>query len=154
MMAVPAAIFFGCIAVVVATTAAAEEYRHTGGGLSSNVMRTIISKLPPITPPTTGVRDGGKLMRTVHLQGHYMGDVPLVLPSYTRLVLNGTMSALPYTLRWTKDSAGAPNQTASLVTVKDAEMVSGNRSCTQHLASAQHETICSDVLLYTYSTLC
>lgn len=47
------------------------EFRHSGGGLSSNVMRTVIAKLPPVTPPASGVRDGEKLMRTVRLSGDY-----------------------------------------------------------------------------------
>ena len=46
------------------------------------------------------MRDGDTLMRTVRLTGAYKADVPLILPSYTRLVLNGTMDALPYRLGW------------------------------------------------------
>ena len=76
------------------------EYRPRGGGLTSTVMASIISKLPPLTPPATGVRDGDALMRTVRLTGAYEADVPLILPSYTRLVLDGTMDALPYRLGW------------------------------------------------------
>ena len=77
----------------------AAEYHHRGGGLTSAVMASIISKLPPLTPPA-GVRDGDALMRTVRLTGAYEADVPLILPSYTRLVLDGTMDALPYRLGW------------------------------------------------------
>jgi parallel beta-helix repeat protein len=99
------------------------EYIHTGGGLTSAVMSSIISKLPVVTPPKDGVRDDS-LMRTVRLSGDYKGDEPLILPSFTRLVLNGSMTALPYALSWTKGSAGDPNETASLVSVKDAVMVS------------------------------
>ena len=77
----------------------AAEYHHRGGGLTSTVMASIISKLPPLTPPA-GVRDGDALMRTVRLTGAYEADVPLILPSYTRLVLDGTMDALPYRLGW------------------------------------------------------
>ena len=76
------------------------EYCHSGGGLTSFIMASIISKLPPLTPPASGVRDGDTLMRTVRLTGAYKADVPLILPSYTRLVLNGTMDALPYRLGW------------------------------------------------------
>ena len=79
------------------------EYRHTGGGPTSAVMRTIISKLPAVTPPSSGVRDGGALMRTVRLTGAYSADVPLVLPSYTRLVLEGSITAVPYQLAWTPE---------------------------------------------------
>ena len=78
---------------------AAEEHTHRGGGLTSDVMASIISKLPPLTPPA-GVRDGDALMRTVRLTGAYEADAPLILPSYTRLVLDGTMDALPYRLGW------------------------------------------------------
>ena len=111
-------------ACALASSAAATEYHHTGGGLTSAVMSSLISKLPPVTPPKSGVRDGARLMRTVRLSGDYQGDVSLILPSYTRLVLEGSISALPYQLAWTEESAGAPNQTASLVSVKNAQMVS------------------------------
>jgi len=115
----------------------ANEYRHTGGGLTSVVMASIISMLPPVTPPKAGVRPGS-LMHTVRLCGAYQADVPLVLPSYTRLILNGTMDALPYKLGWTAASAGAANQTASMVSVKGAQMVSvegGSWSCAKWNAS-------------------
>ena len=79
--------------------AGGSEFRHRGGGLTSDVMASIISKLPPLTPPA-GVRDGDALMRTVRLTGAYEADVPLILPSYTRLVVDGTMDALPYRLGW------------------------------------------------------
>eukprot|EP01052_Picozoa_sp_SAG31_P031091 SAG31_NODE_3261_length_4483_cov_3.272582_2_plen_108_part_00 len=36
--------------------AVAKEYTHVGGGLTSAVMSSIISKLPPVAPPTDGVR--------------------------------------------------------------------------------------------------
>lgn len=101
----------------------AAVYTHVGGGLTSAVMRSTISKLPPVTPPNDGVRDDS-LMRTVQLTGHYKGDEPLILPSYTRLVLDGSITALPHALSWRKGSAGDPNETASLVSVKDAVMVS------------------------------
>eukprot|EP01051_Picozoa_sp_SAG22_P028099 SAG22_NODE_9749_length_572_cov_0.619450_1_plen_112_part_01 len=71
------------------------EYRHSGGGLTSAVMASIVSKLPPVSPPTNGVRYGDKLMRTVRLSGDYRSDVPIILPSFTRLVLDGSMRALP-----------------------------------------------------------
>ena len=106
-----------------AAGAVAEEYTHFGGGLTSVVMSSIISKLPPVTPPKDGVR-GDSLMRTVRLTGAYRGDVPMILPSFTRLVLNGSITALPYALGWTEGSAGEPNETASLVSVKDGVMVS------------------------------
>ncbi len=103
---------------------AAEEYAHVGGGLTSAVMSSIISKLPIVTPASTdGVRDD-RLMRTVRLNGNYQGDQPMILPSYTRLVLNGSITALPYALGWIEGSAGDPNETASLVSVKDGVMVS------------------------------
>jgi hypothetical protein len=59
-------------------------------------------------------------MRTVRLSGSYQADAPLILPSYTRLVLDGSIDALPYKLGWTNESAGPANQTASMVSVKDA----------------------------------
>eukprot|EP01047_Picozoa_sp_COSAG01_P098823 COSAG01_NODE_28946_length_649_cov_0.529091_1_plen_40_part_10 len=40
-------------------------------------MASIVSKLPPVSPPTNGVRDGDKLMRTVRLSGDYRSDVPI-----------------------------------------------------------------------------
>eukprot|EP01048_Picozoa_sp_COSAG05_P015989 COSAG05_NODE_2000_length_3723_cov_3.494757_1_plen_167_part_00 len=103
--------------------AAVGKYTHAGGGLTSIVMSSIISKLPPVTPPKDGVR-GDTLMRTVRLSGDYQGDAPLILPSYTRVVLEGSIAALPYALGWTEGSAGDPNETASLVSAKDAVMVS------------------------------
>jgi hypothetical protein len=87
------------IAILFPAFAACVELTHTGGGLTSDVMASVISKLLPVTPPKDGVRDGSKLMRTVRLTGDYHGDVPLILPSYTRLILEGTISALPYKLR-------------------------------------------------------
>ena len=99
------------------------EYYHSGGGLTSTVMASIIAKLPPVTPPKSGVRDD-TLMRTVRLSGAYKSDVPLILPSYTRLILDGSMDALPYKLGWTVGSAGEPNMTAAMVSVQDAQMVS------------------------------
>lgn len=115
------------------------EWRHSGGGLTSVVMATIVDKLPPVSPPASGVRDGNRLMRTIRLSGNYRGDVPLVLPSYTRLVLEGSISALPYRLRWTAASAGAPQQTAALVSAKGAVMVSvegGSWTCAGWNSSA------------------
>ena len=44
-------------------------------------MSSVISKLPPVSPPDSGVRDGDKLMRTVRLSGDYQSDVPLIIPS-------------------------------------------------------------------------
>jgi parallel beta-helix repeat protein len=115
-------------------------YLHTGGGLTSTVMDSIISKLPPVKPPLhSGLRDGNRLMHTVRLSGAYQADVPLILPSYTRLILDGSMEALPYKLGWTPGSAGAPNQTASMVSVKDGKMVSvegGTWSCARWNSSA------------------
>ena len=87
-----------------AATAMASEYRHSGGGLTSVVMDTIISKLPPPpTPPKSGVRSGEALMRTVRLSGAYQADVPLILPSYTRLILDGSIDA-PLDRRFGGDS--------------------------------------------------
>ena len=86
-------------------------------------MSSIISKLPAVTPKKDGVRDD-TLMRTVRLTGDYRGDEPMILPSYTRLVLEGSITALPYSLSWTEGSAGDPNETASLVSVKNGVMVS------------------------------
>ena len=83
-LATSTAIIFLAIAGSTAAAAATHdllttEFSHTGGGPTSAVMASIISKLPPVTPPKDGVRDGGKLMRTVHLSGDYQGDVPLIL---------------------------------------------------------------------------
>eukprot|EP01043_Picozoa_sp_COSAG02_P033419 COSAG02_NODE_2279_length_9234_cov_37.573071_7_plen_647_part_00 len=123
-----------------AAAALHREHHHSGGGLTSAVMDSIISKLPPVTPPpNSGLRDGKQLMRTVHLTGAYQADVPLILPSYTRLVLDGSIDALPYKLSWTPGSAGAPNQTASMVSVKGGKMVSvegGQWSCARWNSSA------------------
>ena len=74
------------------------EYRHSGGGLTSAVMASIIAKLPAVTPPKSGVREGDRLMRIVRLSGAYQADVPIILPSYTRLILDGSIDALPYKL--------------------------------------------------------
>jgi hypothetical protein len=38
------------------------------------------------------------MMRTVRLSGAYQADVPIILPSYTRLILDGSIDALPYKL--------------------------------------------------------
>ena len=139
-----------------ATTAMASEYRHSGGGLTSVVMDTIISKLPPPpTPPKSGVRSGEALMRTVRLSGAYQADVPLILPSYTRLILDGSIDALPYKLGWTPGSAGAPNQTASIVSVTGAQMVSvegGSWSCAQWNSSAAQGNTTTVAAIYFDST--
>ena len=115
-------------------------YLHTGGGLTSTVMDSIISKLPPVKPPLhSGLRDGNRLMHTVRLSGAYQADVPLILPSYTRLILDGSMEALPYKLGWTPGSAGTPNMTAAIVSVANATMVSvegGVWSCAKWNSSA------------------
>ena len=118
---------------------AAEEHTHRGGGLTSGVMASIISKLPPVTANSSGVRDGKQLMRTVRLSGDYQADVPLLLPSFTRLVLDGTITAVPYKLSWTPGSAGSPNMTAAIVSAKGAQMVSvegGSWSCAGWNSSA------------------
>jgi hypothetical protein len=119
------------------------EYQHTGGGLTSVVMDSIISKLPPVHPNSSGVR-GDSLMRTVRLSGDYQADVPLILPSFTRLVLDGSIAAVPYKLSWMPGSAGPPNMTASLVSATNASMVSvegGHWSCAQwNSSSAQGNT--------------
>jgi parallel beta-helix repeat protein len=62
------------------------DYHHFGGGLFSTV-QDMISKLPllKIQPP---IFNATKLVRTVKLSGEYKADVPLVLPSYTRLLLS------------------------------------------------------------------
>lgn len=65
---------------------------HTGGGLISEVMETIISKLPFIPRPNATVINGTKLMRQVHLHGDYKADVTLVLPSYVTVFLEGTLT--------------------------------------------------------------
>ena len=67
---------------------AAEEHTHRGGGLTSGVMASIISKLPPVTTNSSGgLYDGKQLMRTVRLSGDYQADVPLLLPSFTCIAL-------------------------------------------------------------------
>lgn len=137
---------FGCVA---------GEHAHTGGGPTSVVMRTLISKLPPVPPPPDGVRDGDKLMRTVRLTGDYQADAPLILPSYTRLVLNGTITAQPYKLQWTAGSAGQPNQTASIVSVKNGQMVSiegGQWSCAGWNSSATRGNTTTVTAIYFDST--
>lgn len=118
-------------------------------------MASIVSKLPPVSPPTNGVRDGDKLMRTVRLSGDYRSDVPIILPSFTRLVLDGSMRALPYKLGWTPDSAGAPNQTASMVSVKGAQMVSiegGSWTCAGWNSSATQGNTSDVAAIYFDST--
>eukprot|EP01052_Picozoa_sp_SAG31_P010918 SAG31_NODE_607_length_13606_cov_11.366699_14_plen_390_part_00 len=130
------------------------DHWHSGGGLTSVVQESIISKLPPVTPPTTGVRSG-KLMRTVHLSGAYQADVPLILPSYTRLILDGSMDALPYKLGWTAGSAGQPNQTAAMVSVKGAQMVSvegGSWSCARWNSSTAQGNTTDVAAIYFDST--
>ena len=119
--------------------AGGSEFRHRGGGLTSDVMASIISKLPPVTTNSSGVRDARQLMRTVRLSGDYQADVPLLLPSFTRLVLDGTITAVPYKLSWTPGSAGDPNTTAAIVSAKGAQMVSvegGSWSCAGWNSSA------------------
>jgi hypothetical protein len=130
------------------------EYQHSGGGLTSVVQASIIDQLPPVTPPTTGVRSG-ELMRTVRLSGSYQADAPLILPSYTRLVLDGSIDALPYKLGWTNESAGPANQTASMVSVKDAQMVSvegGTWSCASWNSSAAQGNTTTVTAIYFDST--
>ena len=70
------------------TTAAVVRW-HSGGGLTSAVMRDVIEKLPalPALALSPVVTNGSALMRTVHLDGAYQADAALVLPSFTRLVL-------------------------------------------------------------------
>jgi parallel beta-helix repeat protein len=63
------------------------EVWHSGGGLTSAVMRDIIEKLPPLPTLKPLITNGSALMRTVHLDGAYKADTALVLPSFTRLVL-------------------------------------------------------------------
>lgn len=62
---------------------------HSGGGLTSTVMRDIIGKLPALPAPALSpvITNGSAFMRTVHLDGAYKADAALVLPSFTRLVL-------------------------------------------------------------------
>jgi hypothetical protein len=67
---------------------------HSGGGPISAVMASVISKLPPLEP-TGPVKNATKLVRTVKLSGHYTADVVLRLPSYTRLQLDGSLTATP-----------------------------------------------------------
>ena len=137
-------------------TTFAFELMHKGGGLTSEVMRSTISKLPPPPAPSpSGVNDGSKLMRTVHLEGDYEADVPLIIPSYVRLVLNGSITALPYQLGWTEDSAGSPNQTASMVSVKNAVMVSiegGEWDCSTWNSSSTHGNTTTVTAIYFEST--
>ena len=72
-------------------------YRHTGGGLTSIVMRDVISKLPPVTPPHDGVRDGSKLMRTVYLIGDYQVlPTVLSLPGVALCALSHTVLPLSH----------------------------------------------------------
>lgn len=132
-----------------------EVHHHRGGGLTSDVMASIISRLPPVTPPTSGVRDGDELMRTVRLSGAYLADVPIVLPSYTRLVLDGTMDALPYKLGWTNASAGPVQNTAAMVSAKNVVMVSvegGVWSCAKWNSSATTTNTTTVAAIYFDST--
>ena len=89
-MASSSAIWFYCYAFLVASVMGT-VLNHQGGGLTSTVMREIVRKLPPAPEPTGPIRNATLLMRTINLAGDYLADVPIVLPSYTRLVLNGTM---------------------------------------------------------------
>jgi hypothetical protein len=94
-------------------------------------------------------------MRTVRLSGAYHADVPLILPSYTRLILEGTIDALPYKLGWAPGSAGAPNQTASIVSVSGARMVSvegGEWSCAGWNSSAAQGNTTDVTAIYFDST--
>ena len=114
-------------------------------------MASIISKLPPVTANSSGVRDGEQLMRTVRLSGDYQADVPLLLPSFTRLVLDGTITAVPYKLSWTPGSAGSPNMTAAIVSAKGAQMVSvegGSWSCAGWNSSASHGNTSDATAIY------
>jgi hypothetical protein len=145
------------LAFVGVAAAAAERpsLSHSGGGLTSAVMASIISKLPVLPPPKPGVRSGERLMRTVRLSGAYHADVPLILPSYTRLILEGTIDALPYKLGWAPGSAGAPNQTASIVSVSGARMVSvegGEWSCAGWNSSAAQGNTTDVTAIYFDST--
>ena len=118
-------------------------------------MSSVISKLPPMTPGGSGVREGSELMRTVHLRGDYQADVPLLLPSYTRLVLNGSITAVADTLRWTKESGGPPQQSASLLTAKGATMVSvegGSWSCAGWNSTAEGGNTTSVTAIFFDST--
>jgi len=136
--------------------AADDAYHHSGGGLTSVVMASIISKLPPVKPPTAGaVRDGDTMMRTVRLSGAYEADVPIILPSFTRLVLEGSMDALPYRLGWTAASAGPTQNTAAMVSVKNAQMVSvegGTWSCARWNSSAATTNTTTVAAIYFDST--
>ena len=127
----------------------AGEYVHFGGGLTSTVMSSIISKLPPVTPPKDGVRDD-TMMRTVRLTGDYQGDETIILPSFTRLVLDGSITALPYSLSWIEGSAGDPNETAALVSVKNGVMVSiegGTWTCAEWNSTAVCGLLFAGVIL-------
>ena len=55
-------------------------------------MASVLSKLPPLHP-SGPIYNATQLVRTVKLSGHYQADVVLPLPSYTRLVLDGTLTA-------------------------------------------------------------
>ena len=152
LLLLPVALQVGSTA---STATGSVEYSHSGGGLTSTVMASVIAKLPQVTPPKSGVRDGDTLMRTVRLSGAYQADVPLILPSYTRLILDGSMDALPYQLSWTAGSAGAPNQTASMVSVKGAQMVSvegGSWSCAGWNSSAAQGNTTDVAAIYFDST--
>ena len=94
-------------------------------------------------------------MRTVRLSGTYQSDVPLILPSYTRLILDGSIYALPYKLGWTPGSAGEPNMTAAMVSVSDAVMVSvegGSWSCAKWNASVAQGNTSDVTAIYFEST--
>lgn len=82
--------FLACL-VFLKCKASAFTVEHMGGGLTSVVMRDVISKLPPTPKPEGPIHNGTQLMRSVRLHGDYFADVPIVLPSYTRLVLEGSM---------------------------------------------------------------
>ena len=86
----------------------------------------------------------------------YQADVPLILPSYTRLILDGSMDALPYKLGWTAGSAGAPNQTASMVSVRSRSAGSNYEELASNISLALVTTLMGLILaipcvaLYTY----
>ena len=64
----------------------------SAGGPISHVVASVLSKLPPLHP-SGPIYNATQLVRTVKLSGHYQADVVLPLPSYTRLVLDGTLTA-------------------------------------------------------------
>ena len=96
-------------------------WKHSGGGMISTVMAEIIDKLPPVPKPTSPLINGTLLMRDVHLSGDYQADTTLILPSYTTVHLEGSITP---TLKLSGgDNLPQGNLVAALVLSYKADMV-------------------------------